>query len=346
MSYTGENDEIVLTGFSRGAFTAQCLAQFVNDVGLLRSQYLNTELPRVYELWAKGESAKEALKQYIAQLKWDNKLHYHKDHRIDIPINVYAVWDTVKSVAFSGLRDINDKLPPNIKHAYHALALDEKRSKFLPLILEPTDSTTELRQVWFSGSHSDIGGSNASTHGLAAIALQWMYIQCKQHMQFVEKAEHKLAQGPLVQNIKDDHEAIKAKVTNYESYTSWWRAFGATTRPIGGKPAYEKVHESVKYITSQYEFPSRLLKDFENPPAPADEYDSIDWSWKSKKGDLEMPQERFTNEELRVFEGWIVRDRLPRHKKTDENGWVVEGQKRVPVDDYIEWGENDEDESK
>ena len=29
-------DEITLAGFSRGAFTARCLARFIKDVGLLR----------------------------------------------------------------------------------------------------------------------------------------------------------------------------------------------------------------------------------------------------------------------------------------------------------------------
>jgi len=33
-------DEIVLVGFSRGAFTAQCLASFLSDAGLLRRQHL------------------------------------------------------------------------------------------------------------------------------------------------------------------------------------------------------------------------------------------------------------------------------------------------------------------
>ncbi|EGN98559.1 hypothetical protein SERLA73DRAFT_18293, partial [Serpula lacrymans var. lacrymans S7.3] len=50
----------------------------------------------------------------------------------------------------------------------HALALDERRVKFLPEyarggVMESTDVTQHpnIKEVWFPGTHSDIGGGFA-----------------------------------------------------------------------------------------------------------------------------------------------------------------------------------------
>ncbi len=59
-------------------------------------------------------------------------------------------------------------LPANVKHCFHAMALDEKRPQF---------AQTRVRngyEVWFRGVHSDIGGGNGNT-GLNNVALRWMY---------------------------------------------------------------------------------------------------------------------------------------------------------------------------
>lgn len=52
------------------------------------------------------------------------------------------------------------ELDPSVKHAFHALALDEKRNPFSPAVWERSDSNSksDLRQVWFPGPHSAIGG--------------------------------------------------------------------------------------------------------------------------------------------------------------------------------------------
>lgn len=44
------DDEVVLIGFSRGAFTVRCVAQFMHDVGLLTKSGLR-HLPELYKLW-------------------------------------------------------------------------------------------------------------------------------------------------------------------------------------------------------------------------------------------------------------------------------------------------------
>ena len=81
------------------------------------------------------------------------------------------------------------RLPTCVARTYHALALDEHRIDYLPVLFRKSSSKTskqpqvptpeqELLQVWFSGAHSDIGGSYAESD-LATITLWWM-VSCVQ----------------------------------------------------------------------------------------------------------------------------------------------------------------------
>lgn len=73
-------------------------------------------------------------------------------------------------------------LTDNVLNAFHALALDEHRLPFSPAIWEkPRDSDTNgthlnLKQVWFPGAHSGVGGGYQDT-GTADISLAWMMDQ-------------------------------------------------------------------------------------------------------------------------------------------------------------------------
>ena len=59
-----------------------------------------------------------------------------------------------------------------MKTARHALALDERRSDFAPCLWQPKTGV-DLKQSWFVGSHSDVGGGNANT-ALNTLALVWL----------------------------------------------------------------------------------------------------------------------------------------------------------------------------
>ena len=71
-----------------------------------------------------------------------------------------------------GERYKTDSYPP-IRHMAHAVSLDEKRSKFTPLLLcqaiNPT--YTEINEVWFPGAHSDVGGGYQDSLELSNISL-------------------------------------------------------------------------------------------------------------------------------------------------------------------------------
>ena len=56
----------------------------------------------------------------------------------------------------------NTNIHPNIKNAFHALALDEKRRPFSPTLwyLPEGNTETNLQQCWFPGVHINVGGGS------------------------------------------------------------------------------------------------------------------------------------------------------------------------------------------
>ncbi|OCL14467.1 hypothetical protein AOQ84DRAFT_258435, partial [Glonium stellatum] len=89
-NFASEMDEIVLVGFSRGAFTVRCLASFISEVGLLRRKGL-TFLRILFQHWLLQETG--PLKDKIDTLKKGpfNLLRSAK-------IKVLAEWDTVSAM--------------------------------------------------------------------------------------------------------------------------------------------------------------------------------------------------------------------------------------------------------
>ena len=72
-----------------------------------------------------------------------------------------GVWDTVESlVLHAGKRFHDATLHPDVAFGYHALAIDEKRRDFPPCLWDEANAVPgqTIEQVWFAGSHSDVGG--------------------------------------------------------------------------------------------------------------------------------------------------------------------------------------------
>ncbi|KAK0544354.1 hypothetical protein OC846_000590 [Tilletia horrida] len=111
------------------------------------------------------------------------------DQRVKPPtIKTIGVWDTVGSLGIPGLFNLpaisrrfqffDVTLSPNVQNAFHALALQENRADFSPTLWKAQDKKTHqtVKQVWFTGSHPDIGGGFYE-HGLSDITLAWMVAQ-------------------------------------------------------------------------------------------------------------------------------------------------------------------------
>lgn len=82
------------------------------------------------------------------------------------------MWDTVGSLGIPpipviGIRGsarqwkfTNTQVSSKVENAFQALSIDEPRGSFRPALWErlPENTVTNLKQVWFPGSHSNIGG--------------------------------------------------------------------------------------------------------------------------------------------------------------------------------------------
>ncbi len=71
-------------------------------------------------------------------------------------------------------------LSPSVVHAYQALAIDDRRKVFAPVLWEGCSDRQTVRQVWFAGMHTDVGGGYHD-HGLADVTLVWMLRKAHEH---------------------------------------------------------------------------------------------------------------------------------------------------------------------
>ena len=68
----------------------------------------------------------------------------------------------------------NFKLNETVENAYQALAIDDERETFHPILWD-TDTLPYqfIKQVWFCGMHTDVGGGY-NEHALSDIPFSWM----------------------------------------------------------------------------------------------------------------------------------------------------------------------------
>lgn len=160
-----DGDRIFLFGFSRGAYTVRALAGMIHMFGIVRPGNENL-IPYVTAMFRRHD-------EEIFRLAGEFRKTFARTSRI----HFVGAWDTVSSVGW-----IYDpvKLPytannPSIDVGRHAIAIDERRCFFRQNLWGAPDQGQDLRQVWFAGTHSDVGGGYpARESGLANIALRWM----------------------------------------------------------------------------------------------------------------------------------------------------------------------------
>lgn len=155
-------DELFLFGFSRGAYTVRSLAGFINSAGILKRAHAE-QIERAFELYKdRDELTRPDGRQAILFRK-----QYAYPDDAARSIRFLGLWDTVgslgipKSLVIGGLVNkryefFDHKTGRNVERVRHALSIDEARLDFEPTLVERRD--LDVKQVWFAGTHSDIGG--------------------------------------------------------------------------------------------------------------------------------------------------------------------------------------------
>lgn len=186
-------DKIFLIGFSRGAYTVRSLGGMISRCGLADLPWTNTPkqawaaVDLIYEEYRKSDDSR-----ILASA--DLPFHNAKAGELPVkktPIHFIGVWDTVGSLGlpddlalFPRLTRLmrqsfhDTEISDIVRHARHAVAIDERRQSFIPTLWQP-NSKVDMKQLWFPGVHADVGGGYGRS-GLSDGALLWMIREAEQ----------------------------------------------------------------------------------------------------------------------------------------------------------------------
>lgn len=152
-------DKIYFLGFSRGAYAVRSLAGVIDLVGLLRPEAATERNIREIYRHYQCETGSDASRRFA-------DLHCHDD----VSIEMIGAWDTVKSLGLNmpvlwrltAPRHAfhNHMLGDSVKNGFHALARNETRVAYAPVLWETREDWPgeRLEQMWFRGTHGDVGG--------------------------------------------------------------------------------------------------------------------------------------------------------------------------------------------
>lgn len=230
-----DGDRIILSGYSRGAYAVRSLAGVIDLVGLVRPDCAterNVQLAyRHYRRGGRGAAAQAFRKRFCHG---------------EVVIEAVAVWDTVKALGqrlpflwrWSKVDHAfhNHALGASVRHGFHALALDEARESYAPVLWSsPPGWDGKMEQVWFRGVHGDVGGQINGfepARPLANISLVWM-LGC------LERCDVPLPNGWAARFPTDPTAPSIGK------WRGWSKMFLSRKARVVGRDPSEKIHPSV-----------------------------------------------------------------------------------------------------
>ena len=253
------DDRIYLFGFSRGAFTVRTLAGMIYRCGIVKRTRKNSKDKTVPLTEAEiREEVRKTYKRYRSTYRRILTEHVPERSLPCVPIRMIGAWDTVDAVGLPfkdqaealnllfRFKFPNYRLPRNVQWAFHALAIDEERATFEPLLWEKAKDHAEcegqpcdeqvLEQVWFSGVHANVGGGYLR-QGMSLVSLAWMMREARSlGLRFSKTARRGIKAAQNVQDRLYDSRSGVAALYRYKP-----REIGEA----GGDGATVRIHESV-----------------------------------------------------------------------------------------------------
>lgn len=189
-------DRIFLFGFSRGAFQVRSLANMLYRVGIVANADAAMAL-RLFDSYLYARA--------LPSPGFGHPVTHYPGAQLQI--RMLGVWDTVAALGTSmwgrdfGLSAWHGSfhewsVPPIVERAHHAIAMDEFRSSYMPVVFDSPGAGDRIReQQWFRGAHADVGGGYVET-GLSDIAFAWMCDRAKAAGLRIDTGDLELAPNP------------------------------------------------------------------------------------------------------------------------------------------------------
>lgn len=227
-------DQIFLMGYSRGAFAIRSLAGMISRLGLLRPEYATDRYVRL--AW-----------RYYSDGTTDEKLEIFRRRRSqsNVPIRMVGCFDTVMALGIRlpllwmltepRFRFHDTHLRDDVEYGFQALALNENRAAFAPILWDNSSTAGHVEQMWFQGAHADIGGQLSGlefARPLANIPLVWM----------LDRAES--VGLPLPEDWRRNF-TCDVSAPSIGTWRNWGKAFLARAPRIAGQFETEKLHATV-----------------------------------------------------------------------------------------------------
>lgn len=219
-------DQVFLFGFSRGAYTARALAGLLKMYGLIEPG--NAPLaPYAIRMMFAINRARDRNDDEAAKQVFGLAARFRNTYSRQCKPHFVGLWDTVSSIGWFAHPT---RLPytannPDVAIARHAVAIDEHRAFFPPNLWRPSaeqpSGPTDLRQVWFPGSHCDVGGGypEGPQSAQSKYPLAWMINEaCAAGLLAnQDKVDDVLGVSP-----NSHYQRANTQFPLHESLTGWW----------------------------------------------------------------------------------------------------------------------------
>lgn len=245
LTYLAENyesgDEIVLLGFSRGAYISRTLGGLIYKCGIPNGeQDISEQVNKAYRFYKNNHKPNSA-----------EAMHFRATHSVqDRPKMVLGCFDTVGSLGAPNQLVIlpallnwrhkfhDTRVNRHIKFAFQVAAIDEQRKNFPLTPMRPSEeSPTKVEQIWVAGHHGCAGGGTKEYKPLSDISA-W-------HM--IDKLEKEAGIGfdrIRASSIFGDHNALHRPEDDFRQ-DGIWKAFGLKSReieyPTVGREVVERI---------------------------------------------------------------------------------------------------------
>ncbi|MGY2986138.1 phospholipase effector Tle1 domain-containing protein [Bradyrhizobium sp. USDA 4508] len=191
-------DRIYLFGFSRGAYTARCLAHVLELCGIPRQERSGQSIsldPKslrrvageavacVYRLGMprNGAEADKRAEQFRSAYKAE------AGRAAGASAYFIGIWDAVAAIGWQRIFPdwtYDRHFPSDVQYARHLQSIDEGRKDFKRVPWGGSGTVTwpdrhgepeQFDQIWFAGNHADVGGSYPENESrLSDVTLAWM----------------------------------------------------------------------------------------------------------------------------------------------------------------------------